>query len=336
MVRTTADNKTIDNGTLTDFTAATDEIAGVDYQYVKLVDGTADSTAKIPGDATNGLDVDVTRLPALVAGSANIGKIQLTDGTSDATVRNLAANDALNVAIVDGAGNQVTSFAGSGGTSSTDNSAFTAGTTPDTTMAGFYQATPSAVTDGRSAAVGMNVNRHMRIELASSVLDTDHDAVDSGQPVKIGGKALSAVPTLVATGDRTNAHFDTMGRQLTSHMDPGWQVWKSANYTSPQTGAVVWDPAAGKRIAITHLQVNSYGTTAGRIILFFNTTTTYTEGTHQPVFKGKHSPSSTATPGALVPLATPIFSATTDAELRCTTDAAISLDIVAYGYEWTP
>ena len=34
----------------------------MDYQYVKLVDGAADSTAKIGGDATNGLDVDVTRI----------------------------------------------------------------------------------------------------------------------------------------------------------------------------------------------------------------------------------------------------------------------------------
>jgi hypothetical protein len=41
---------------------ATDDVAGVHYQYVKLADGTADSAAKIAGDATNGLDVDVTRV----------------------------------------------------------------------------------------------------------------------------------------------------------------------------------------------------------------------------------------------------------------------------------
>lgn len=118
-----ADHKTIDNGGLADFTAATDEIAGVDYQIVKLADGTADSLERIQGTEANGLEVDVTRI---AAGT----KIQLTDGTSDATVRNLAANDALNVAIVDGAGNQVTSFAGSGGTSSTDDADFTALSTP--------------------------------------------------------------------------------------------------------------------------------------------------------------------------------------------------------------
>lgn len=40
---------------------ATDDVSGTKYQRVKLVDGTPDSTAAIPGDATNGLDVDVTR-----------------------------------------------------------------------------------------------------------------------------------------------------------------------------------------------------------------------------------------------------------------------------------
>ena len=60
-------------------TLATDE-AGTPakhYQKVKLVDGTADSEAAIPGDATNGLDVDVTRLPALPAGTNNIGDVDV-------------------------------------------------------------------------------------------------------------------------------------------------------------------------------------------------------------------------------------------------------------------
>lgn len=38
--------------------------------------------------------------------------VAIGDGTSTATVRNLAANDALNVAIVDGSGDQITSFGG--------------------------------------------------------------------------------------------------------------------------------------------------------------------------------------------------------------------------------
>jgi hypothetical protein len=41
--------------------------------YTEIVSG----TAKIPGDATNGLDVDVTRLPALAAGTNNIGDVDV-------------------------------------------------------------------------------------------------------------------------------------------------------------------------------------------------------------------------------------------------------------------
>jgi hypothetical protein len=58
-----ADTVDITAGTGT--TIATDDVAGVHYQRVKLTDGTADSSAVIAGDATNGLDVDVTRIPTV-------------------------------------------------------------------------------------------------------------------------------------------------------------------------------------------------------------------------------------------------------------------------------
>lgn len=59
--------------------------------------------ALIGGDAANGLDVDVTRLPALVAGSAVIGKVsidQTTPGTTNLVA--LAANQSVNVAQING------------------------------------------------------------------------------------------------------------------------------------------------------------------------------------------------------------------------------------------
>jgi hypothetical protein len=121
---------------------ATDDVASVHYQIVKLADGTADSTALIGGDATNGLDVDVTRvggtvtvdgsgvtqpisaaalpLPAGAATSAN----QLADG-HNVTVDNGAAGAAVNVQdggntlTVDGT---VTADAGTGPWPVTDNS----------------------------------------------------------------------------------------------------------------------------------------------------------------------------------------------------------------------
>lgn len=59
-------------------TVATDDLGATGHaQRVKLMDGTDGGTAYIPGDASNGLDVDVTRLPALVASTANIGDVDV-------------------------------------------------------------------------------------------------------------------------------------------------------------------------------------------------------------------------------------------------------------------
>lgn len=45
--------------------------------------------------------------------------------------------------------------------------------------------------------------------------DQQDDLVDSGNPVKIGGIARQTNRTAVGDGDRVNAAFDDMGRQLT-------------------------------------------------------------------------------------------------------------------------
>ena len=52
------------------------------------------------------------------------------------------------------------------------------------------------------------------------------------------------------------------------------------------------------------------------------------------MFKGKHSPRPPSSPVPCRPRSQPLYSATADPELRITTDAAISLDIVVYGYEF--
>jgi hypothetical protein len=70
-----ADNTTITSGVGT--TIATDEASGAHYQRIKLTDGTADSTAVIPGDATSGLWVNVksqggisiSQTPTITAGA---------------------------------------------------------------------------------------------------------------------------------------------------------------------------------------------------------------------------------------------------------------------------
>ena len=59
-----------------------------------------------------------------------------------------------------------------------------------------------------------------------------HDAADSGNPLKLGGKALTSDPTAVAAGDRVNAYFDAQGRLV---------VIPSAMYVSDDIDAVTAD-----------------------------------------------------------------------------------------------
>lgn len=47
-----------------------------------------------------------------------------------------------------------------------------------------------------------------------------HDAADSGNPVKIGGKAFSATPTAVANADRVDAWYDLTGRMTVRQRPP--------------------------------------------------------------------------------------------------------------------
>lgn len=70
-----ADNVTVDNGGLTDYSVASDDVGGVQYQRVKLDIGGDGATVPVPGDATNGIDVDVTRvIPG--TSSTHLGKAE--------------------------------------------------------------------------------------------------------------------------------------------------------------------------------------------------------------------------------------------------------------------
>lgn len=171
---------------------------------------------------------------------------------------------------------------------------------------------------------------------AQVVGNVAHDAADSGNPVKIGLKAQSALPTAATTTRRTDAIGDLWGRQLVAHIDPAMQKHANKNYTSQQTGTDVITPTSGKKLAITSVFIGSYGTTAGRLILWFgdNADTTFTQDTDQVLLAGSFAPSASSKPGVSFTPATPVFCTTADRELHITTDAALSCDVTIEYYEW--
>jgi hypothetical protein len=111
-------------------------------------------------------------------------------------------------------------------------------------------------------------------------------------------------------------------------------VAKTAQYTTAQTGVALWTPAAGKAVVITHLQIQSFGTTSGTCIVWFggSADTTYTRGTDFPIFDGEFAPSATNKPGVISPFPTPVRGAA-DFLLRVTTTGAQSVTINVWGYE---
>lgn len=94
------------------------------------------------------------------------GQVKITDGTLTATVRDTGTSDSLNVAIVDGSGNQITSFGG--GTQYTDDtSTHATGTSQGNLLMAAATPTDAAVDSNDIGAVKMSLNRELFVTMAS-------------------------------------------------------------------------------------------------------------------------------------------------------------------------
>lgn len=187
-------------------------------------------------------------IAASVAGSltvdaANDGSLNVTigDGTSTATVRNLASNDALNVSIVDGAGNQVTSFGGSGGTSATDDAAFTAGSGSGTPVMGYFST--DTVDAGDVGVLAMDASRRLLVSI-----ETDNAGIGGGTQY-----TADAVAPATPTGNALLAERDDALGGLTAiegdwsqlFCDANGALWTAVNGTVTVDGSGVTQPVSG-------------------------------------------------------------------------------------------
>jgi hypothetical protein len=92
--------------------------------------------------------------------------------------------------------------------------------------------------------------------------DVAHDAADSGNPVKIGGKCRIALPTAVAEGDRADMACDPYGRPFTN-IDPIVPLLAKGDYTGAQTDtSMVSAPGAGLSIYFYDTIITNDGTAA--------------------------------------------------------------------------
>jgi len=121
-------------------------------------------------------------------------------------------------------------------------------------VGGKYIASLPTYTDGDAVPFSFTVNGKLLTDL-SSVAGTAtvtagvngllaiggnvaHDDVDTGYPIKMGGKASTTKPSAVANGDRVNAYLDEYGRPHVFN-ESGTTVLP-ANYVSPTDGTAVF------------------------------------------------------------------------------------------------
>jgi len=100
--------------------------------------------------------------------------------------------------------------------------------------------------------------------------DVAHDSADAGEPVKIGGKAVSAEPTAVTANDRVNSIFDLVGKQIVlPYANP--ENFVSGVITSAITDTtstlLIAAPAAGLRNYITQITISNAHATVGTDVL---------------------------------------------------------------------
>lgn len=188
-------------------TIATDDVGGVQYQRVKLDIGGDGATVPVPGDATYGIDVDVTRVSGTVAvgdggGSLTVdGTVTVQDGGGSLTV------DAASLPLPTGAATETTLAGIKTGTDKIPASPATdraAANAPFSTRlsdgTNFYQTNtaaqlPSALVGGR-----LDVN----IGASAAVPVTDNGGAltvdDGGSTISVddGGGALTVDGTVTA------------------------------------------------------------------------------------------------------------------------------------------
>lgn len=243
--------------------------AGGHAQVVKLAISTDGSATLVPADSSNGLDVDVTRVsgdvtvvqPTASNLNANVsGTVTANAGTGSFTVAQATAAN-LNATVT----GTVTANAGTGNftvaqaTASNLNAQVVGAGASGSAVSG--NPVLNAGSDGTNA-------RTLKTDTAGVQLmagDIANDAIDSGNPVKIGGFAEAAISTatMVADADRVNFVGDIDGLQVikpyTTYGDI--LVERLSNTDGASTASTVFGATAGARNMITTISVYNASTT---------------------------------------------------------------------------
>ncbi len=276
-------------------------------QRVKLVDGSDGGTGLIGGDATNGLDVDVTRVPTDPFGAtADAAVTAGATGSISAKLRSISRDIAgLATAIVLQAGSAIIGKVG------VDQ------TTPGTTNA----VSLSHVGANAAATAGVNGTLAVGGNVATNV------AIGTN-PMNQGAQAISAENTAVTATRMVQLVADLVGKLIVlPYANP--ENFVSGAITSAMTGtastSLLAAPASGLRNYITQIVVSNSHATVGTDVIIQDGnggTTLYT------------IPAAAVYGGAVVTFPVPLRQPTTATAIYCANvTTGSSTKVSASGYK---
>lgn len=234
----------------------------------------------------------ITTLPALAAGSNTIGSISNISGTISLPTGAATAANQTSVIGTKAAGTAAASAILTGGV--------------------FNTALPT-LTNGQQAALQFDSSARLYVNVGAplpagsnaigSITNTGftatgtvaHDAADSGNPIKIGGKAYSGAPAAVADGDRVDQAMTVRGAAHTVVARPDGTVVDpdapaetyltvSTPYFNGNVGSTKYLVATGAQV-LTDYFIENPDATNKAYVQFFNAASTaaVTLGTTAPV-----------------------------------------------------
>lgn len=331
-----ADNIAVTAGSGT--TIAADDIGGVLHQRVKIsqgADGAAtDVSAAAPLQVTLA-NTGANATPVVVDLGANndvtiTGTVAVTQsGTWDEVGINDSGNSitvddgGLTLSIDDGAG----SITVDGTVAATQSGTWTLGANSgvdigDVTINNASGGSAVNIQDG-----GNSITIDGTVTASNTAGDVAHDSADSGNPVKIGGKAVSSEPTAVANADRANLITDLVGKLITlPYANPENFVSGAITtaMTSTTSTSLVAAPGAGLRNYITTIIVSNSHATVGTDVIIQDGNAGTTLMT---------IPAAALYGGAVINLPVPLRQPTTNTAIYCanvTTGSSTKVSAVGY------
>lgn len=206
-----ADNVVLDAGTGGD-TIAADDVAGVKYQLVQIVHGTDGGSKTLANHLGAGAVGAAVPRTTLCSDDPAVAALQIMDDWDDGSDHCEVVGAAAHDAAVAGAPILVGAYAKA--TAPSDVSADADAVRLWSLLNGSLVVNlASGGTLLTNTGNSLNVNVTNSFSLAG---DVAHDAADSGNPVKIGGRVVTTLSGIAAAAhdDRTNAIFDDIGRQV--------------------------------------------------------------------------------------------------------------------------